>query len=151
MSFSDEIKINKLDLDSCSENQVELVDKYGEEFIEALDKKETLKAKLEETEAIIGDEIREDPNSYGLEKITEKGVWQKIVQDSDYKEVQRAYIDAIKEYSRCKNRMSLLDHRRSMLELLTKQWERGYYAEPRRPAPSPETTSKIKRPSKRRQ
>ncbi len=144
-AWREEIKVDKFDLDNCSEIHTNLVDKTSELYVKYLNLKETWKDKLERKEADIGDNVRADPGRFGLEKITEKAVRGIVVRDEEYMELNDQFHTYLKKFTKFNQRLRTLDHRRAMLELLTRQWERGYYSEVRRPPTPPRTTGPMRR------
>ena len=83
-SFSEEINIDRYNLEKeCSENGGRVI-YWGEQWAKAEAEKERAKKQLDEIRAELDIKIRKNPENYGLEKITEGAINSLIPLQKDY-------------------------------------------------------------------
>lgn len=125
------LEIDTESLDSEWEMQPELVFKHGQRLAEAEEEVERAKAELEEEKARLDSQIREDPESYGIIKLTETQVTNTILLQPSYKDALDTYFTARNDYLVCRSVTTALDHKRSALENLVKLYGMNYFSSPR--------------------
>lgn len=134
MSFSDDAKIDKHQLDYEWLRQASLFHKYAEAHANAMFERDKLKERLDLVKAQIDSAIRSDPEDYGfLTKPTEPAISSAIIQDLDYIEAKTSYLNAIREMNIVVGARIAMEHKKAALETLAKLYLSGYWAEARIP------------------
>ena len=91
--FSEEINIDRYNLEKeCAENG-ERVIHWGGKWAEAETEKERAKKRLDEIRAVLDIRIRKNPGDFGLEKITEGALSSLISTQTEYVQANEEYID----------------------------------------------------------
>ena len=90
---------------------------------EAKEKRDLVKAEIDK-------EIRSNPEKFGIEKVTEASVTSAILSDARYKRASTEYINAKFEAKCGTGAVKSFEHRKSMLETLTKLHGQSYFAGP---------------------
>lgn len=134
--FDDIINIDRYRLDDEAENQPRLVWKYGKMYCKAQLRLDEAKAKLKVVEADVDEAVRGMPKKFGLndgKKPTEKAISAAILRSDLYQ-------DALNKMNKAQYRVNLLqkacttlEHKRSSLNILNNQDERGYFARVKEP------------------
>jgi hypothetical protein len=83
--------------------------------------------------AEVDKDIRTNPGKFGLEKTTEAAIQSIILGDERYKKANQAFIDALFESNCAKGAVRACDHRKSMLETLSRLHAQSYFAGPKTP------------------
>jgi len=160
LDYSEEIKVDRYNLEVLLEGQAELYGKYAKAWAEAVAEREKLarrikieKDKLKEIEAELDAMVRVDWEEYGFKKApTESAIRSWIILQSEYKiqqkEIYRLDLEKI-ECFRIENRLDgakyAFDHRKSSLEGLTKLMLGGYYSKPHVPQEMKDESEGLKR------
>lgn len=87
------------------------------------------KAALELVEAELAKKIRQEPNVYGLEKVTEGALREVLVTRKDYKEARQAFADAKHQYDLNQAVVSALEMKKRTLTLLVELHGMSYFSE----------------------
>lgn len=131
MTTDFDFSIDEDQLDKEWLGQPELANQIGRELADATLNLEQAKVDLDLVTAELSSAIRENPQDYGLDKITEKAVESAILQCRRYTKQQ-------KELLRCKHTVDLLraasnacEHRKKALEKLVDLWSQSYFSSPR--------------------
>lgn len=129
-----ETEFHEIDMDMLDkevERQPGLIREYGERLADARKKHSEAEAELKVVKAEIDELVRKRPDRFGLEKVTEPAIENKIVLSDKHKEQVQEVID-------CKHRVDILaaavktlEHKKSMVEQACDLWAREYYGEPR--------------------
>jgi len=130
MNFKDDLQINKFALDLEWEKQPVLFIEWAEKSVEASFVKDKTKEKLELIMAELDMEMRKDPNSFGIEKITETVVLNTIKRHLKYQEIYNLYLESIKSFKLFEIVKEAFDHKKKALEKLTDLFISGYWAIP---------------------
>ena len=130
MNFKDDLQINKFALDLEWEKQPVLFIEWAEKSVEASFVKDKTKEKLELIMAELDMEMRKDPNSFGIEKITETVVLNTIKRHLRYQEIYNLYLESIKSFKLFEIVKEAFDHKKKALEKLTYLFISGYWAIP---------------------
>ena len=130
MDYELDMEINPDELDVEILDQPKLMLKYTKLLATALEVRDLLKEKAELTRAEIDKDIREDPDAYGLAKITETVVSNAILQEEEYQKVQVKLIKANFEVKVLNGVVSAIEQRKGMLENLVKLHGQQYFAGP---------------------
>lgn len=88
------------------------------------------KMKVKGLRAELDQQIRENPNDYGLAKVTEASLATTIEGQRPYKQALRALIDLEYEVNLLDGYMTALEHRKKMIEDLVFLHGQGYYGKP---------------------
>jgi hypothetical protein len=133
LDFQGDLKIEETALDVECLNQPRLMMKYSEEYASVQAEMADAKEELDVFEAKADAAIRNDPEKYGITKITEAAVKAAILLDEDCAEKR-------KELRRLKEKVDLIsgavrsvDARKKMLELLVQLYGQQYFAGPKIP------------------
>jgi hypothetical protein len=119
---------------------------WGEKHADALLEVDEAKSALEVTKAQIDKAIRENPERFGLKKITETVVANTILTDLECQEVMKRLNEARHKARIIEAAVEALEHRKRALEKLVDLQGRDYFSEPRA---SEETKEKMDRVEKR--
>jgi hypothetical protein len=89
------------------------------------------KAKVDVVHAELGQKIRADPGSYGLEKVTETAVSSTIVTRSEYQKAEKALREAKHAHEMAQAVVWALEHKKRSLTLLVELHGTGYFSTPK--------------------
>lgn len=133
MSYEDDMYIDENALDVEFLDQPAKVVKYARLLAEARRDKDLAKEALDLTKAEINLDIRDNPEKYGLTKITVDAVEACILMEKRYEEAVKEYNDANYEVNVLQGVVNALEHRKSALENLVKLYGQQYFAGPKIP------------------
>lgn len=106
------------------------------------------KLRLEEVEAELDYDIRQHPNKYGLDKITEAVVDKAIKRCMEYMRAAKEMLYAKHAVAIQENTVTALEHKKKALEKAVDLWINDYYSTPRaRSAEARDVTSRKERGS----
>lgn len=88
------------------------------------------KSKLDLIKAELDDDIRTDPQAYGVKKVTEKAIENAILIQPSYKSVLKKMHQARHDLEIARANLNSLEHKKRALSLLTELWIRDYYSDP---------------------
>jgi len=91
------------------------------------------KERLDFVRAKLDAEIRNDPEKFGITKLTESAIQATIILQPEYQEAARAYNDAKYEYEVSQAAVRAIDQRKTALENLVKLLSVSYFAGPKTP------------------
>ena len=129
-SYEDEMSIDCSALDVEWLEQPRLMMKYGRLLAEARRAQDDAKEFLDYTKARLDNEIRQDPENYGLAKATEAAVAGAILLQDEYKEAVNALIQAKFDTELLSTAVRAVDSRKSALENLVRLHGMSYFAGP---------------------
>lgn len=133
LNYEEDVRIDPDALDVEWVEQAELMKRYA---VHAADMKRELdnaKEKYEVGKARIEMEIRNSPDSYGLNKVTEAAIQSTIQLQGEYREISRIYTEAKYEYDVAVAVVRAIDQRKTALENLVKLLSASYFAGPQTP------------------
>lgn len=104
---------------------------YAHQLAEAQRDADLAEEHLDVVRAEVDHEIRKDPESFGLEKVTEAGVKAKLPLQEKYRKALKRYIDCKYEAGLLASAVRAFDQRRAALENLVKLQGQGYFSQPR--------------------
>jgi len=130
MSYEDDMYIDENALDIELLEQATLMIKYSQLLAEAKQSKDLAKEALDLKKAEIDLDIRDDPEKYQLEKVTENAINNCILMEEDYQTAQKEYHDANYEVNVLQGVVSAVEHRKSALENMVKLFGQNYFAGP---------------------
>lgn len=133
MNYEKDMYIDENALDIEFLEQPSLMTRYSQLLADARRDRDLAKEALELAKAEINLDIRDNPEKYGLEKVTDKAVEACILMEDSYKEAQKEFNDANYEVNLLFGVVSAIDHRKSALENLVKLHGQNYFAGPQVP------------------
>ena len=110
--------------------QPSLVEKYSRLLAETKLERDILKEAMELQKAEISLDIRDNPQDYKLEKVTDKAVEACVLMEDEYKQAQSTYHKANFDVNVLQGIMTALEHRKSSLEKLVTLHGQNYFAGP---------------------
>jgi len=131
--YDDELMIDPSALDVEWLEQPILMQKVCDEASECRSHMESMKEALEKCRAHLDHEIRNDPESFGIEKITEAVIQSNITANHKTESRIKKLNDATREYNFAMNKVRAVDMRKSALENLVKLLGMEYFASPIEP------------------
>lgn len=114
-------------------NQPHLTIKYGRHAANVYKETESAKKEIELVRADLDVEIRANPGTFGLDKITESAINNIIVRQSKFQKAQTRYIEAKFEADLAKYAMQAIEDRKTALENLVRLHGQQYFAGPKVP------------------
>lgn len=141
--YNQDIEIDKYSLDTECIDQPRKFMKWASLLADALKERDEAKQFLKVTETKISLEIRSDPKSFGLDKITESAVESVVINQKQVVEAGQRLIDAQYNVNILSAAKEAQEQRRSMLENLIKLFLSGYWAEPRIPQKEREEVTSV--------
>ena len=133
MSYEDDIRIDETALDVEWLNQPRLCLKYSQELAQAKKEVDRAKEKLDVVRAKIDQEIRKEPLTFGIEKITEASVQSNIVIHKLYRSAETELTEAKYKSEMIRAAVSAIEHRKDALENLVRLYGQQYFAGPKVP------------------
>ena len=130
MNYEHEMYIDEDSLDIECLDQPALMLKYSRKLAELKQQRDLDKESFDLAVAEIDKEIREDPESFGLSKITEAVVQNTIKTTKKYQSAMKTYLQARYEVDVCQGAVSAVEQRKSMIEALIKLHGQQYFAGP---------------------
>lgn len=130
MSYESDMYIDESALDVELLGQASLMAKYTRMTAQAQLDRDLAKEDLELTRAKLDLAIRDDPESYGLGKVTETAINNVILINDDYRAKLKDYHDANFEYNALQGTVRSIDHKKSALENLVRLYGLDYIAGP---------------------
>lgn len=123
-----EIQPDELDLEWL--DQPKLMVKYTMKLADARMRKDLAKEEVDLIKATLDRKIREKPDRYHLEKITEAVVAATILTLDDYKDVMKKLIRANHEVNILSGVVSAVEQRKQALENMVRLFGQSYFAGP---------------------
>lgn len=133
LNYEQDIRIDPDALDVEWLNQSGLMLKYTRHAADRKKEVDEAKERMDVEKARIELDIRNDPYSYGLNKVTEASVQSAILMTKDYKRATQDYTDAKYEYEIAIAAVRAMDQRKTALENLVKLLTASYFAGPKSP------------------
>tara|TARA_R110000824_G_scaffold89967_1_gene220153 strand:+ start:742 stop:1227 length:486 start_codon:yes stop_codon:yes gene_type:complete len=150
MGSTNILEINEFELDKEWIQQPSTYHKYATKLAEAKHRLEESKAQTELVKAELSSEIRNNPNEFGIAKITETVVASTILTQDEFKSVQAELFDQKHQVDLLQAVVTSLDHRKRALESLVSLHGQDYFSSPRADTRSQETIDEIQKKSVRR-
>lgn len=133
INYEKDMYIDDDSLDIEILNQPELMVRYAQHAAELRSERDRLKEKLDLVKSQVEKDIRDDPESYDLEKTTDKVVESAVIRTEDYQLTLNEYLSAKYEADVAGGTVSAVDARKTSLELLVKLHGQQYFAGPKIP------------------
>ena len=144
MNYEDDIRIDESSLDVEWLEQPRLMMKYTRHAVDMRQVMDLARENLDLCKAELDKEIRNDPESFGLAKITEGAINNTIIAQQEYKTASKQYLDAKYEYEVAQGAVRAFDQRKSALENLVRLHGQQYFAGPSIPRDLNEEVEKRK-------
>ena len=128
MTFADKIKLDKYRLDENAIEQPSLYNNTAEDWAKSVLERDKAKENLEIVAAKVGKRIRESPEIYGIEKVTEKSLQEAMVQDKEYREASSKLINAQYNVNVLSSAKEAIDHRGKALRILSDLYSGSYFS-----------------------
>jgi hypothetical protein len=133
LNYEKDITIDESALDTEWLAQPKLMLVYGNYTAEKRKEVDIVKEKLDIVKAKLDRKIRENPESFGLSKITETVVQNAIISHIEYQTVSKSYIEAKYELDVAMVAVRAIDQKKQALENLVKLHGQQYFAGPKVP------------------
>jgi len=130
MSYEDEMFIDAESLDVELLAQPELVVRYSTQLAEAKAEQALAKEALDYEKAQIDFKVREDPESFGVVKVTENAINNAVLMEASYRLIQTEYNEATRNVNILQGVVYAINDRKSSLENLVKLHGQQYFAGP---------------------
>ena len=118
----------QLDLAACV--QGEMFFHWAEQAVAARRQVDRAKLNLELVESQRAMEIRNEPQNYGLQKVTEAGIKEMVKVQTDYREAADHLLDARHESGLLDAAVTAMEQRKRMIEVLITLHGQQYFAGP---------------------
>jgi len=133
MNYNDDIQIDETSLDVEWLLQPGLMMKYARHAAQMELELDRLKETLDVTKAEVDNAIRNDPEAFGISRVTEAAINGAITLHSDYREASDKYLQAKFEFNMAKMALRAFEQRKEALENLVKLNGQQYFAGPKVP------------------
>lgn len=124
-SLESDARVDRFNLEKAAEEQSGVYAYWAEQAAEAKRIEEGIEIKLKLRKADADSEIRATG-----EKITEAGVTARITKDEQVRTIEDELLNARKNRNVAEAAVRAMDHRKSMIETLSRLWVAGYYGDP---------------------
>ncbi len=133
LHYEQDVSIDETALDVEWLQQSNLMYKYARHQAETKKAMDEAKERLDFIKAKLEMDIRANPESYGLSKVTESAIASTILLQPEYQEVSKKYIEAKYENEVAAAAVRAIDQKRTALENLVKLLSVSYFAGPSAP------------------
>lgn len=130
LDYEKDISIDESALDLEWLRQPDLMWKYCKYSALAKKSLDEAKERLDFVRAKLEMEIRKDPGSFGVDRVTESAISSAIISHPDYERAQRKLIEARYEAEIASGAIRALEHKKSALENLVRLYAASYFAGP---------------------
>jgi hypothetical protein len=130
INYEKDVRIDELALDIEWLEQSTLMLRFAKNEARLEREMDEAEEALELYKAELDSKIREDPEKYKLEKITEGAIKAITLQDKTYKDLSKEYLDSKFEYKVAKGAVKALENKKDALENLVKLNGQSYFAGP---------------------
>ena len=126
--MKNELEIDLYHLDEAWMELPKLTEEWNKKTVEADIAAMNAKNELDEAKAKLDQQIRENPENFGLSKLTEASLSSAISIDPTIKAKLTEYYDFLFEHRRTKSYCNSIATKEKALQGLTKLYEAGYFA-----------------------
>lgn len=133
MNYEEDIRIDPNALDVEWLEQPELMRKYAKHAALMEKEKDEAKERLDIVKARIELDIRDNPTTYNIQKVTEGTIQSVLLLQEGYQEANREFNDAKYEYNVAVAAVRAFDQRKTALENLVRLLSASYFAGPQVP------------------
>ena len=131
--YEKDIEIIPDELDVAWIEQPTLMFRYASKVAEASKVWDNAKERLSIVRADLDKQIRDFPEKYGIEKITETVVSNTILKQSEYQQANQDVIDTQYDFNIARAAVTALENKKVALENLVKLYGQQYFAGPNLP------------------
>jgi len=142
MNYEADIRIDETALDFEWIDQPVKMMQYGSHAAAMKNALDKAKEALDFTKAELDNEIRSDPEKFGLEKVTDKAIEATILLQERYKKVSESYLNAKFESDVAFAAVKAFEQRKDALENLVRLHGQQYFAGPKVPRNLPQEVEK---------
>jgi hypothetical protein len=133
MDYEKDIRIQPEQLDIEWLEQPRLMYKYAKISAEASRDWDSAKERLALVRAQLDKAIRDNPDTYKIDKVTEGAIASTILQQEEYQFASEELIQAQFDFNIARAAVSALEHRKASLENLVRLYGQQYFAGPKIP------------------
>jgi len=133
MNYERDIHIDETSLDIEWLEQSALMFKYGTNEADMEREKDLAKERLDLVKADLDKSIRENPEKFGIAKITEAAVSNTIISQDEHKTAYHEFLEIQHEYNIAKVAVRAVAQRKDALENLVRLHGQQYFAGPKIP------------------
>lgn len=126
--LEEDLRIDRRNLSPAWEKQPQLTKHWGFQYAEACLMRDRLKSKIKRVWAEIELAIREDPEGYGLDKVTEAAVKSTVEVDGSYMDAVDDYNKAVCMANKLESIRDSIRDRKAALDGLTQLLISGFYS-----------------------
>jgi len=125
----DDLDVDKNNLDEEWMRQPRLYFNYSMKLADAIRERDKLKAKFDLRRSEIMEDIRVNPHSYDMGKLTDASILSKAITQSEYQDSLNQLNEAERAVNILQGAVWAAQHKKSSLEYLTRLFLANYYAE----------------------
>lgn len=125
------LKIDELRLDREWVRQPSLYFEYANKLADARKEAEDLRGEMDVVAAETDKAVRDDPERYGVEKVTESTVKAAVLKSKAYRRALAAYNEARHSMDVMQAAVTALEHRKRALTMLVELHGQNYFADPK--------------------
>lgn len=133
LNYEEDVKIDEQALDIEWLEQPALFMKYARHAAQMRKDVDLKKENIEITKAEVDKEIRQNPEKFNIEKVTDASVAANVLSTPKYKKANQEYIEAKYELDMAVAAVSAMNQRKDALENLVKLHGQQYFAGPKVP------------------
>ena len=130
LNYEKDLRIDEDSLDLELLNQASLFMKYAKHHAETRRTVDEEKQRLDIVRADIDKQIREHPEKFKIEKVTEGAIQSAILTEDSYNIAYKKYLDAKYESDMASNAVQAFNQRKEALEGMIKLLAQSYFAGP---------------------
>jgi hypothetical protein len=130
LNYEKDLRIDEDSLDLELLNQASLFMKYAKHYAFTQKVVEETRQALDIKRAEVDKAIRENPEKFKIEKVTEGAIQSTILTDKGYQEVNQKHLEAQYEKNMASNATQAVTMRKEMLEGMIKLLAQSYFAGP---------------------
>jgi len=131
------LDINPRNLQHEWEHQAAVFYQFSSQLADARAAEDDAKRELDVTKAELDADIRSDPDSYGIERVSEGAIKNVMIQQKSYDVAVKTHNSAIHAVRMLEAMVKALEHRRTALKALVDLKLASYYSEGGMPSGSP--------------
>lgn len=147
--YSDDMYVDPFALDEEVLIQPTLMKKYTSLLADAKKEVDRVAEKLAVCKAELDKKIRQNPEKYDLDKLTENIIQSTIIVQKKYRKINNELIEAKYEKEMTGGSVASIEHKKSSIELMVKLLGMDYYAGPKIPRVLNERFARDKRVNKK--
>ncbi len=130
LNYEEDIRIDETALDVEWLRQADLMYRYAKHQAETRKEMDEAKERLDVVRAKVEMEIRNNPEAYGLSKVTEGAIQSTVILQPEYQQASQAYNDVKYENDVAIAAVRAIDQKKTALENLVKLLGASYFAGP---------------------